>query len=69
MTIDHMPFLYELPLTACCGTDRMVARYPPFPPCPHTALVLAPLPVETVVFCSVIFTVQNGSVFCSVLSV
>ena len=30
MTIDHMPFLYEVPLTAFHGTDRTVDRS-----CPH----------------------------------
>ena len=35
---------------------------PPPPCCPSTALVQAPLPGETVIFCAVNFTVQNVSV-------
>ena len=37
MTIDHMLFLYELPLTACHGTDQMVDRS-----CPHIRKFLCP---------------------------
>ena len=37
MTIDHMPFLYEVPLTACHGTDRTVDRS-----CPHICKFLCP---------------------------
>ena len=37
MTIDHMPFLYELPLTAGHGTDRMVDRS-----CPDICKFLSP---------------------------
>ena len=41
--------------------------YPPPPPlCASTALVQAPLPGETVIFCTVTFTVQNGFLVCFV---